>query len=106
MVVGHYQPLADDGLLHRPTKPVFCSRFRRRRQASLCAATSRAFKRRRWLACLRHLEALARSPKRRRWVRCFGGPTAPACSMFQCIPSSATLPATMMVRSFAVASPL
>jgi len=30
-VVGHYQPLADDGLLHRPTKPVFCSRFRRRR---------------------------------------------------------------------------
>jgi len=46
MVVGHYQPLADDGTftlinlhgVHRPTKPVFCSRFRRQRQASLFAA--------------------------------------------------------------------
>jgi len=36
MVAGHYQPLADDGAhhLHRPTKPVFCSRVRRRRQES------------------------------------------------------------------------
>jgi hypothetical protein len=46
-VVGHYQPLADDGTLtfqlkspgvHRPTKPAFCSRFRRQRQASLSAS--------------------------------------------------------------------
>jgi len=38
MVAGHYQPLADDGAqqsrLHRPTKPVLCSRVRRQRQAS------------------------------------------------------------------------
>src|SRR5207302_11130701 len=49
MVVGHYQPLADDGsrkivLAHRPTKPVFCSRVRRRRKASLYAADCRNFK--------------------------------------------------------------
>jgi len=31
LVAGHYQPLADDiPLRKRPTKPAFCSRFRKR----------------------------------------------------------------------------
>jgi len=35
LVVGHYQPLADDGamLLRRPTMPALCSRFRKRSEA-------------------------------------------------------------------------
>jgi hypothetical protein len=34
-VAGHYQPLADDiPLRKRPTKPAFCSRFRKRSKAN------------------------------------------------------------------------